>query len=56
MNNIKPYIIPATTVYSIEESICILAGTDRQQSTKNVREVEDAELGISSSNLWDEEE
>ena len=53
MKNIL-YIAPVTTVH-VTAPVTILAGTTHEESTKNVVEVENAELGINQVNLWDED-
>ncbi len=52
----KDYLFPSIQIYPIEGAISILAGTDFQQSTSNLEEVEEVELGSGMTNLWDEGE
>lgn len=48
------YIPPVTTVHATTMVLSIMTNTKYTQSTQNVDEVEDVELGSNHTDLWDE--
>ena len=49
------YIPPVTVAHPTTEVICLMANTKYTQSTENVDDVEDVELGSNHTDLWEEE-